>query len=90
MPQHTKEGAVTPLHPQLVHKDTMTSPPIDTKARWATKEEVAQHLRVSVKTVTRMTARGELVAHHIGPRLKRYDLNAIDTAIKTSDTQEGS
>lgn len=47
-------------------------------SRWATKEEVAQHLRVSVKTVQRMTARGDLVAHQVGPRLIRYDLIHID------------
>jgi excisionase family DNA binding protein len=76
------------LHPRLVHKDTMTPPAQDTIARWATKEEVAQHLRVSIKTVTRMTSRGELTAHNLGPRLKRYDLNAIDAAMQANDTQE--
>lgn len=55
-----------------------------TAARWATKEEVAQHLRVSTKTVQRMTERGELTAHPVGPRLIRYDLTQIDSMITTS------
>lgn len=58
-----------------------------TTRRWATKEEVAEHIRVSVKTVQRMTARGELTAHGVGPRLIRYDLNEID-AILTPASQE--
>ncbi|QRY48126.1 helix-turn-helix domain-containing protein [Mycolicibacterium boenickei] len=49
-----------------------------TTRRWATKEEVANHIRVSVKTIQRMTARGELTAHRVGPRLIRYDLNEVD------------
>lgn len=60
----------------------MTRPLEDTVvSRWATKEEVARHLRVSVKTVQRMTARGDLVAHQVGPRLIRYDLTHIDNAL---------
>ena len=55
--------------------------------RWATKEEVAEHLRVSVKTVQRMTSRGELTAHSVGPRLLRYDLCEID-AMLTATAQE--
>lgn len=59
-------------------------------SRWATKEEVAQHLRVSVKTVQRMTARGELTAHNIGPRLIRYDLTEIDQMLVGSSHEVDS
>ena len=61
-----------------------------TVARWATKEEAAEHLRVSVKTVQRMTARGDLVAHNVGPRLIRYDLNEIDQMLNATTTTEGT
>lgn len=53
-------------------------------SRWATKEEVAEHLRVSTKTVQRMTERGELTAHPVGPRLIRYDLSEIDTMLSAA------
>lgn len=69
------------MHHTQVHNVTMSRPQEDTVqkvARWATKEEVAEHLRVSVKTVQRMTGRGELTAHNVGPRLVRYDLNELD------------
>ncbi|WP_232491053.1 helix-turn-helix domain-containing protein [Mycobacterium dioxanotrophicus] len=55
--------------------------------RWATKEEVAEHIRVSVKTVQRMTARGELTAHNVGPRLIRYDLNEIDAMLTPTNPE---
>lgn len=55
--------------------------------RWATKEEVAEHIRVSVKTVQRMTARGELTAHSVGPRLIRYDLNEIDATLTPANAE---
>lgn len=53
-----------------------------TAARWATKEEVAEHLRVSVKTVQRMTSRGQLTAYSVGPRLLRYDLSEVDQLLR--------
>lgn len=71
-------------HPYRVHNTAMSGSQEDTVrvARWATREELAEHLRVSVKTVQRMTSRGELPAPHaIGPRLIRYDLNEIDALL---------
>lgn len=56
-----------------------------TAPRWATKEEVAEHLRVSIKTVQRMTTRGELTAYSLGPRLIRYDLREIDAMLSAGE-----
>jgi len=44
---------------------------------WLTPQEAAAHLRISVPTVYRLTARGELVAYHVG-KSRRYRLRDLD------------
>ena len=51
--------------------------------RWATKAEVAEHLRTSIRTVERMVDRGELRAYPVGERLVRFDLAEVDAALTT-------
>jgi excisionase family DNA binding protein len=43
--------------------------------------EVADRLGISVHTVRNMTDRGELPVVNVGPRLKRYQLEAVLRAL---------
>ena len=54
---------------------------------WLTPEEAAKHLRISVPTIYRLTARGELPVYHVG-RSRRYrlrDLDALPTRREVAD-----
>lgn len=55
--------------------------------RWATKEEAAQHIGVSAKTIIRWADEGRIRRHRFGPRLIRFDLNELD-AMGGSTRQE--
>lgn len=46
-----------------------------------TSEEVAKHLRVTLRTVQRMTAEGEIPAVVNRPALKRYRLSEVMAAL---------
>ncbi|MER5726674.1 helix-turn-helix domain-containing protein [Streptomyces sp. NPDC002418] len=54
-----------------------------TESPWLTVREVAQHYRVSTRTITRWVASGELRSHRIGPgrlvRIHRSSLEAEQT-----------
>lgn len=52
--------------------------------RWATKEQAAQHVGVSVKTIMRWAADGRIRTHRAGPRLIRYDLNELDAMLSAA------
>jgi excisionase family DNA binding protein len=43
-----------------------------------TTAELAEHLKCSTKTVTRMVERGEIRAVPIGERLVRFDVHEVD------------
>lgn len=64
----------------------MTAPRPD----WATKVEVAEHLKCSTKTVDRMVERGDFKAYPVGERLVRFDLNEVDAALTSTSGQEGA
>jgi excisionase family DNA binding protein len=51
--------------------------------RWATRDEAAQHIVVSVYTIDRLVKSGRIRAHHIGNRLIRFDLNELDEMLTT-------
>ena len=44
---------------------------------WLTAEEAAQHLRLSIPTLYRLSARGDLPVFHVG-RSRRYRLRDLD------------
>jgi excisionase family DNA binding protein len=44
---------------------------------WLTAEEAAQHLRLSIPTLYRLSARGDLPVYHVG-RSRRYRLRDLD------------
>lgn len=50
--------------------------------RWATTRETAAYLHIGERTVRRMVADGHIVAHRIGRRLVRIDLNEVDEAFR--------
>uniref|UniRef100_A0A8H2JHV5 DNA-binding protein n=1 Tax=Mycolicibacterium mucogenicum DSM 44124 TaxID=1226753 RepID=A0A8H2JHV5_MYCMU len=67
----------------------MSSPQGDTAAptpRWATKEQAAQHIGVSTKTLIRWADTGRVRRHRFGPRLIRFDLNEIDAMATTTSS----
>lgn len=45
---------------------------------WGTVPQAADRLKVSVKTIRRMIARGDIPARRFGTRLIRVDLAALD------------
>lgn len=45
--------------------------------RWATKDEAAQHIGVSIYTIDRLVKARRITAHKLG-RLVRFDLNELD------------
>ena len=50
--------------------------------RWATLELGAEHIGVSVKTMRRMLAAGEIPGYRVGKRQAiRVDLNELDAAM---------
>ena len=50
--------------------------------RWATVEQVADHLGITTRTVRVMEADGRLRAYRgLGHRMLRFDLNEIDAAM---------
>ena len=52
--------------------------------RWATVDQVAEHLGVSDRTVRNMEEDGRLTAYRgLGNRILRFDLNEIDAAMET-------
>lgn len=53
--------------------------------RWVTKEEVAEHLQISVRTVRRMVEDGQIRAYRCGPRLIRFDLAEIDESMQSPE-----
>ena len=59
-----------------------TSAPLADLARMLTKNQVAAHWGVSLSTIDRMIARGELRAYHVGPRAVRIDPRDLDRARK--------
>lgn len=58
--------------------------------RWATTDDVADYLKVSVNTVRRMAERGDFTTHRLGPRLIRFDLNEVDATLTTTTTAEAA
>jgi excisionase family DNA binding protein len=54
-----------------------------TNPRWATKDEAAQHIGVSVYTIDRLVKAGVITAHRLG-RLVRFDLNEVDLLLQPS------
>ncbi|MCQ1582632.1 helix-turn-helix domain-containing protein [Streptomyces globisporus] len=51
-----------------------------TESPWLTVREVAEHYRVSTRTITRWVATGEIRSHRIGPgRLVRIHRSEIET-----------
>lgn len=51
--------------------------------RWATLEHGAEHIGVSVKTMRRMLAAGEIPGYRVGKRQAiRVDLNELDAAMQ--------
>ena len=56
--------------------------------RWATGPEVADYLRLSLRTVREMAAQGVITTYHVGPRLVRYDLNEVDAVMVPSGGPE--
>lgn len=51
--------------------------------RWATLEHGAGHIGVSVKTMRRMLAAGEIPGYRVGKRQAiRVDLNELDAAMQ--------
>lgn len=53
---------------------------------WLTVREVAQHYRVSHRTVTRWVASGAIPAHRVGPgRLTRIHRSVIDADARRHD-----
>jgi len=57
-----------------------------TGARYVSLQHAAEYLGVSVKTVRRMIARGDLPAYRLGPRMIRVDLGAVDAALRPIPT----
>ena len=49
---------------------------------WINCGEAAQRLGVSIKTVRRMIARGDIEARRIGPRLIRINATSIENAFR--------
>ncbi|WP_395704853.1 helix-turn-helix transcriptional regulator [Rhodococcus ruber] len=52
-----------------------------THPRWATKQEAAAHLGVSLRTIDRFIAEGKLTAYRHGQRMTRLDLNDVDALL---------
>ena len=48
--------------------------------RWASRQETAEHLGVSERTVTYMAADGRVTGYRLG-RTIRFDLNEIDASM---------
>lgn len=58
-----------------------------TPRRWVTKQEAADHLGVSVRTIGIMLADGRLTGYRVGgaganTRMSRLDLNEVDAAMQ--------
>jgi len=53
-----------------------------TARRWATLEQAAKYLNVSVRTVRVMGADGRLTLYRNGPRILRVDLNEADAQMQ--------
>ncbi|WP_454232050.1 helix-turn-helix transcriptional regulator [Mycolicibacterium fortuitum] len=77
------------LHARRVHNTSMSGPYEDstTQPRWATKEQAAEHLGVSAKTIIRWADEGRIRRHRFGPRLIRFDLNEIDAMSTPTSTK---
>ena len=52
------------------------------KRRWVTQSFVANHLRVTTRTVRDMTTDGRLTAYRLNQKFVRYDLNEVDAALQ--------
>jgi excisionase family DNA binding protein len=52
------------------------------RRRLATVQESATYLRVSVKTVRRMIAGGELIAYRLGSRAIRIDMEQLESLLR--------
>lgn len=48
---------------------------------WLTVEEAADHLRVSVVTIRRWTAKGLLKSYPLGPRMRRWKKADLDLSL---------
>jgi len=57
----------------------MTQP----QPRWATREQVAEHVDVHPNTVDRWRAEGRITAYRFGERSIRFDLNEVDAMADT-------
>jgi len=53
--------------------------------RYATKQQAAEYISSSTKTIDRLIARGALTAYRHGTRLLRVDLNQLDAELTPGD-----
>ncbi|MBY4573980.1 DNA-binding protein [Gordonia paraffinivorans] len=58
------------------------TPTTDQPRRWATLQQVADHLNVTTRTVRAMVADGRLRGYRNGRKLIRIDLNEVDAAMR--------
>ncbi len=56
----------------------------NTQRIWATKKDVAQHLKCSLRTVENWISQGLLVSYRFGGRIF-LDLNEVDQAVYRSN-----
>jgi len=54
---------------------------LPTPRRYATKQQAAEYICSSTKTIDRLIARGALTAYRHGTRLIRVDLNQLDAEL---------
>jgi len=59
----------------------------DRRRRWASVKDTAAYLGVTPRTIRLMVADGRLVQHHLGARITRFDLDAIDAALIASTSE---
>jgi excisionase family DNA binding protein len=71
MPDHKKSNRWDRRHPEQVQA-----------RRWASLEQAAKYLGISVRTVRVMGADGRLTLYRNGPRILRVDLNEVDAAMR--------
>jgi len=61
----------------------MNTPPPTPSPRWATENEAAKHIRVSIYTIRRWRDRGLITGYKVS-RTVRYDLREIDDMLSSS------
>ncbi|MEH3142507.1 MAG: helix-turn-helix domain-containing protein [Mycobacterium kyogaense] len=57
--------------------------------RWATEDQAAEHVGVSVYTIRRWRDQGLIAGYRFGSRCLRYDLNEIDAMATRNDDVTG-